>query len=116
MNQDKSSHGGKRSGAGRKPGAATTKTREIADKAAGEGITPLEVLLKAMRFHMGRFDQLEDTGRLSAACMAAKDAAPYIHPRLSSVELDADVKVRSLAQELAELNANGNAKRSPAVA
>lgn len=108
MNQVKSSHGGPRRGAGRKPGSATTRTREIADAAASDGITPLEVMLKAMRFHMGNFDATESPESLGLACVAAKDAAPYIHPRLSSVEMDADVKVRSLAQELAELNANGN--------
>jgi hypothetical protein len=34
--------GGKRPGSGRKKGSATKKTREIADRAAAEGITPLE--------------------------------------------------------------------------
>lgn len=112
-NQKKSTgKGGKREGAGRKPGSANVKSREIANKAASEGITPLEVMLQAMRFHMRKFDEFEDVDSLGAACVAAKDAAPYIHPRLSSVEMDANVKVRSLAQELTELNANGNAARS----
>ena len=104
-NQTKSNgRGGARRGSGRKPGAATTRTREIADKAAGDGITPLEVMLKAMRHHMAEFDKSKSLEALSNAALAAKDAAPYIHPRLSSVEMDADVKIRSLAQELAELN------------
>jgi hypothetical protein len=47
-NQDKSSHGGKRPGAGRKKGSLTQKTREVAEKAASAGITPLEVMLEAM--------------------------------------------------------------------
>jgi hypothetical protein len=33
--------GGKRAGAGRKPGSLTKKTREIAERAAADGITPL---------------------------------------------------------------------------
>lgn len=75
--------GGKRAGAGRKPGAATAKTREIADKAASEGVTPLEVMLGAMR-------ELWDNGNKLDAASIAKDAAPYMHPRLSNVDLKAE--------------------------
>lgn len=71
--------GGKRPNAGRKPGAVTTKTREIADRAAAEGITPLEVMLEAMRAHY-------EANRLDEAAEKAKDAAPYIHARLAAVE------------------------------
>lgn len=73
--------GGKRPGAGRKPGAATTRTREIADKAASEGITPLEYLLSVMR----------DAGVDEAKRIdAAKAAAPYVHPKLQPVDHDGD--------------------------
>lgn len=48
-NQTKSKRGGARKNAGRKAGAATKRTREIADKAAEEGLTPLEVMLQTMR-------------------------------------------------------------------
>ena len=41
--------GGARSGAGRPSGAVTRKTREIAEKAVAEGMTPLDFLLVAMR-------------------------------------------------------------------
>jgi hypothetical protein len=71
-------HGGKRSGSGRKVGAATAKTREIADQAAADGITPLEVMLKAMRW-------ADSKGDHSAAAGFAQIAAPYCHPRLSAV-------------------------------
>lgn len=46
--------GGARRGAGRKaglPNAKTVERRAIADKAAAEGITPIEVLLDNMRFY-----------------------------------------------------------------
>jgi len=71
--------GGKRLGAGRRPGSASKRTREIADKAAAEGMTPLEVMLRAMKEHAEalRWDQ---------AASVAKDAAPYIHPRLAAIE------------------------------
>ena len=79
-------HGGRRPGAGRKPGSAARKTREIADRAAEEGITPLEVMLKAMRIHA-------DAERWDDAASVAKDAAPYMHARLSSVDMQANVNM-----------------------
>ena len=86
--QDDSRHGGARKGAGRKKGAATRKTREIADKAAEEGITPLEFMLQVMRTEP---DPDLDPRDLLQACTlrfeAAKAAAPYIHPRLAAVEV-----------------------------
>lgn len=70
--------GGKRAGAGRKKGATTKKTRAIADKAAEDGITPLEVMVRCMR-------DAWDAGRMGDAQRYAVDAAPYMHPRLASV-------------------------------
>jgi hypothetical protein len=46
-----------------------------------------------MRLHV-------DNQRWDEAAAIAKDAAPYFHPRLSSVQMDADVKVeRKVARE-----------------
>ena len=74
--------GGARPNAGRKVGAATKKTKEIADQAAQDGITPLEFMLRIMR----------DTGSEQKDRMAmAVSAAPYIHARLSSIEMNATV-------------------------
>lgn len=70
--------GGARTGSGRKKGAATQRTREIADRAASEGVTPLEVMIQAMR-------SAYDAGELREAASIAEKAAPYMHPRLSSV-------------------------------
>ena len=88
-NQTKSSgRGGSRKGAGRKPGAATKRTREVANKAASEGITPLEYMLQVMRTEPSA--ELEARDMLSAIVLrfeAAKAAAPYIHPKLSAVEV-----------------------------
>lgn len=77
--------GGVRPGAGRKQGATTKKTRDIADKASSEGVTPLEFMLEVMRD--------EDADRAERLDMA-KAAAPYIHPRLAAVELSGDVTLR----------------------
>ena len=79
--------GGSRPGAGRKPGSANKKTREIADRAAQEHITPLEVLLNSMRYlwtkaHEGTSPDLE---LAKDACVIANQAAPYCHPRLAAV-------------------------------
>ncbi len=76
--------GGKREGAGRPAGAVTKRTREVAERALAEGKTPLDYLLDVMR------DELrEPSERLDAA----KAAAPYVHPKLSSVEMNASVNV-----------------------
>lgn len=89
--QAKSGPGGRRPGAGRKKGSATRKTREIADKAAEQGITPLEVMLAAMReaYEQATKPDVKADVRLAyleKAASVAKDAAPYIHPRLASIE------------------------------
>jgi hypothetical protein len=91
--------GGKRPGAGRRPGTLSKKTvarQQLASAAVERGITPLDLMLKRMRFHnavadreVGKGDRA-DQGiigeALRAAHEAAKDAAPYVHPRLSAIE------------------------------
>jgi hypothetical protein len=69
--------GGKREGAGRKEGSATAKTRDMADKAASEGLTPLEYMLEVLR------DLMADK---ADRMWAAEKAAPYIHPKLANIE------------------------------
>lgn len=78
--------GGRREGAGRPPGTANRKTREIADRAAKEGITPLEYMLDVLRDVMAAPSERMD---------AAKSAAPYVHPRLAAIEanLNGDIGV-----------------------
>jgi len=71
-----SNHGGKRKGAGRPKGAKTRLTEE-AIKKAGDGMTPLEFMLEALRNEGNDFDTRMD---------AAKAAAPYVHARLASVD------------------------------
>jgi len=70
--------GGKREGSGRKIGTANKRTREIADKAAEEGITPLEYMLQVMRDEAAEDPRRDDM---------AKAAAPFIHPRLQTTML-----------------------------
>lgn len=89
--------GGKRKGAGRKKSATTRKTREIADQLAESGeVTPLEMMLEAARRHY-------KAKRWDEAAAIAKDCAPYIHPRLSSVALNGAVGVRlEIVEEIVE--------------
>ncbi len=73
--------GGSRPGAGRKRGGQCQKTlarRAIIDRLSAEDIAPLEVMLAAMK-------EAVDRGDMAAAAAFAKDAAPYIHPRLQAV-------------------------------
>lgn len=65
--------GGKRVGAGRKPGAKSKKTAEILAKAEAGGILPLEYMLRVMR-DLGADDARRDD--------MAKAAAPYLHSKM----------------------------------
>ena len=70
-------NGGKRLGAGRKHGRQNLVSQNLRERILAEGISPLEYILKVMR------DPKQDKAvRLDAA----KAAAPFIHPKLQSVE------------------------------
>lgn len=73
-------HGGTRKGSGRKAGSPNKATQAQRDEAAASGLTPLDYMLSVMRSE----DETEER-RLEAA----KAAAPYVHPRLSSVDMTA---------------------------
>lgn len=70
--------GGRREGAGRKPGSKTKKTVDIALKAAEEGITPLEYMLSILR---------DPNALPERRDWAAEKSAPYMHPRLQAHEV-----------------------------
>lgn len=83
--------GGARAGAGRKKGSASKRTREIADAAAENGITPLEYMLQVMRQEPS--PDLAPRDYVAAMMLrfeAAKAAAPYLHPRLTAVQHTGD--------------------------
>lgn len=87
--------GGKRPGAGRKPGTvseATRRRKEVAAKALEEGVSPLDVMLTTMR---ALWEQAVDgsgkvvnIGKAMQANVVAKDAAPFLHPKLSAIAAD----------------------------
>lgn len=67
--------GGKRPGAGRKPGSKAQATKQALE-AVGAGEMPLEYMLRVMR------DPTADEKRRDAMAQAA---ASFIHPKLSSI-------------------------------
>lgn len=108
--------GGKREGAGRKQGSLTVRTRKVAEQAAAEGKTPLEVMLENMvhfqkvavsaeavieslsveqaeldgsnpevQFKKLLAEVKKAAGFRQMAHECARDAAPYMHPRLQSI-------------------------------
>jgi hypothetical protein len=90
--------GGKRNGAGRKKGTPNKATLERQAKVAQEGVTPLEVMLEGMRFHYAMYEAVKGTpdsdlaaaSALKEAKEYARDAAPYVHPKLATTEVVGD--------------------------
>lgn len=78
-------YGGARPGAGRKKGGANRINDEARKKALEDGLSPLEYLLGVMRDI-----RQDDARRLDAA----KAAAPYVHAKLASAEIKADIQGR----------------------
>lgn len=74
--------GGKREGAGRPMGAPNKATVEREAAIAESGLTPLEYMLSVLR---------DETQEAASRMEAAKAAAPYVHPRLNSTDLRAQV-------------------------
>lgn len=79
--------GGARPGAGRKVGATTTRTREIAEKVIATGLAPLEIMTMAAQHFVELANKTKDEEQKAAFLMqaanVAKDAAPYIHPKMA---------------------------------
>jgi hypothetical protein len=86
--QSKMPRGGRRMGAGRRPGSKLTKSQLIAAEIREAGISPLEVQLTAMRelWRRAHASGEMDVILAAQACAIAKDCAPYVHPRLASIE------------------------------
>jgi hypothetical protein len=88
---------------GRKLGSRNKRPLEIARNVALTGRTTLEVMLDAMRRYW-------DAGNLDKAAAIAKDAAPYVHARMASVDVGGkqgapietkDVSMPELARRIA---------------
>ena len=78
--------GGKRAGAGRKPGSQTVRTQQIATELGVSGISPLEVLVNSMRIAWEKSCEPEaDEKWRQMAVSCAEKAAPYMHAKLANV-------------------------------
>lgn len=96
-----------------KPGSPTSRKKEAARIAEAMGVLPIEVMLEAMHYHLGRARrELKRVGELNEvtgeplgeddinhnlvtlcyanAQVAARDAAPYVHPKLVPKMTDTD--------------------------
>jgi hypothetical protein len=90
-------HGGRRPGAGRKPGgqnqkSASAAARIVAEAEAAGKSLPLKVLLDVMWLH-------EQARRWDKAA-AAVAAAPYVHPRKATVAVRDDSPPRKIVVEV----------------
>lgn len=65
------------------PNKRTEANRAFVTRCIEEGVSPLDVMLGAMR-------EAWEKGDKAAAANFAKDAAPYLHPKLSSIEHKGD--------------------------
>jgi hypothetical protein len=63
---------------GRKPGVPNKKTAALQNRVAESGITPLDYMLNLLR---------TDETPPALKFEAAKAAAPYIHPKLSNIDV-----------------------------
>ena len=75
--------GGARLGAGRKPGSTNRISAEARANAAATGEMPVDYMLRIMR------DENVDARRRDDM---AKSVAPYLHPKLSSVQQSGEDK------------------------
>lgn len=75
-------NGGKRPGAGRKAGVPNKRTAALQAAVESTGVTPLEYMLQVMR---------DETNDPRERLNAAVSAAPFVHAKLSSVEINAKV-------------------------
>ena len=79
---------------GRQKGTPNRKTAELRERVAKTGMMPLDVILKHMRWHerkadaaVRRKDDAEAERHMKEADDAANRAAPYLHAKLSAVEV-----------------------------
>ena len=87
--------GGKREGAGRKAGVPNKANFDRQARIAAEGVTPLQVLIEGMRCHYNKAQDAMKADPVDPEAVAvalksarefAREAAPYVHPKLANVE------------------------------
>jgi hypothetical protein len=95
-------HGGRREGSGRKPGAVTKRTREIADQALAHGKSPLEVMLENMRhFQQVALDAESVLAGLTVEEIGGQDMSPDEQFKMLMAKAKNAAGFRQMAQECA---------------
>jgi hypothetical protein len=96
--------GGKREGAGRKKGIPNRASAAREAAIAASGLTPLEYMLSTMR---------DERQPVALRLDMAKAAAPYVHPRLASVEQAVQVDLQEPSSiTVTFVNPDGKAVKS----
>jgi hypothetical protein len=78
---------------GRRKGVPNKATAEKAAEIAASGLTPLDYMLSVVRDEQANRDTRLD---------AAAKAAPYVHPKLASMEIEAGPKLSKMLFAWAE--------------
>lgn len=103
--------GGARSNAGRKPGTQNKINEARKAEAIAGGPLPLEVIMEQMRYWHEKAQQAKKKGAkeeriealMDAALTRAKEAAPFIHPKLQSItHKEEPIDLTKLPRELIE--------------
>lgn len=82
--------GGKREGAGRRPGTPNSVTAAREAEVKASGLTPLDYMLKMLR---------DEGAEPKDRMWAAEKAAPYVHPKLANVEHSGGLDVTTQTKE-----------------
>ena len=100
--------GGRRPGAGRKPGGHN-RPRVVLHPSIRDTISPVEVqtrtMLELWRQAHNDEGEMVDLPLATQACAIARDVAPYLHPRLAAIAATATVTTveRSSPEEARQL-------------
>jgi len=75
---------------GRKAGTRNKKTAELIKAVESGGITPLDYMLSILR---------DENKTESVRLQAAKDAAPYVHQKLQSIEMESNITTNHVVSD-----------------
>jgi hypothetical protein len=90
-------HGGKRSGAGRPKGSRGRRSEILAETLLAQGKCPVEALIRLA-------EKAEAEGELALAIGAWKSIVPYVYPKPKAVEIEPETVIE-LAKAVAEARA-----------
>ena len=83
--------GGRRPGAGRKPGSTSKAKAQLIERVVARGMTPLDIILESAR-------KLFEAQKYSEASLAAQRAAPFVHQKFAPTSLPAKLHPEQVLQ------------------